>query len=273
MRSQWPTSGVTFVEKTPLYAVAQNDALAFLGGIKDSVADIVFLDPPFNLRKPYGGAKLPEFDTPASYEQYLRLVIAESSRILAPGGALYLYHLPYWASRLSSLLLDLLTFRHWVAVSMKNGFARGDKLYPAHYALLYYTNGDPAHFNRPRLKAATCRSCGATIKDYGGYRSVIDKKGVNLSDIWEDLSPVRHQSRKHRAANELPIQLTDRIVEISGVAGGLLVDPFLGSGTSAVSAFHGGMRMLGNDLDSVTVSVAIDRLRNCAASSLPAGAA
>ena len=34
---------------------------------------------------------------------------------------------------------------------MKNGFARGKKLYPAHYALLYFTKGMPASFQRPKI--------------------------------------------------------------------------------------------------------------------------
>ena len=34
---------------------------------------------------------------------------------------------------------------------MKGTFSRGKKLYPAHYALLYYTKGEPRVFNRVRL--------------------------------------------------------------------------------------------------------------------------
>ena len=114
------------------------DALVFLRSIKDGVADVVFLDPPFNLGKDYGVRSSLEEAEPERYESYMRAVIREGIRALKPGGALFLYHLPYWATRLSIELQSGLEFRHWIAIAMKNGFARGRRLYPAHYSLLYY---------------------------------------------------------------------------------------------------------------------------------------
>ena len=71
---------------------------------------------------------------------------------------------------------------------------------------------------------------------------------MNLSDFWDDLSPVRHVGRKHRVANELPPSLTDRVLDICGVEGSVLVDPFVGSGTSVVSAASRGIGFVANDL-------------------------
>jgi site-specific DNA-methyltransferase (adenine-specific) len=87
-----------------------------------------------------------------------------------------------------------------------------------------------------------CKHCGRTVKDYGGYESIILAKGVNVSDIWDDLSPVRHNSHKTRAVNELPLTLTRRVMHISGLSSGLLVDPFAGSGSTVVAAVEHGMR-------------------------------
>ena len=143
---------------------------------------------------------------------------------------------------------------------MKNGFVRGRNLYPAHYALLYYTNGAARLFNRPRYSAHRCRHCGELVKDYGGYRHIVEKQGINLSDVWDDLSPVRHRNTKIRAANQLPLQLTDRVLDIAGSADALLVDPFVGSGTSVVSAVRHNMRFLANDLSRRNVNLSIRRL-------------
>jgi len=130
----------------------------------------------------------------------MKKLIRDMVRVLKPGGAFFLYHLPYWASRLSQELLAQLQFRHWIAIAMKNGFVRGKNLYPAHYALLYYTKGAPARFTRPRLEPQLCRHCRGLVKDYGGYTGIIQSKGINLSDFWDDLSPVRHKNRKLRKA-------------------------------------------------------------------------
>jgi site-specific DNA-methyltransferase (adenine-specific) len=238
-----------------------DDALIFSKALRSEIADIVFLDPPFNLGKDYGVARWLENGDSDAYEFYMKKIIREMVRVLKPGGALFLYHLPYWASRLSHDLLAQLTFRHWIAIAMKNGFVRGNNLYPAHYALLYYTKGAPAQFVRPPLEPQLCRHCRGLVKDYGGYRSIIQSKGINLSDFWDDLSPVRHNSRKHRKANQLPLVLTDRIVAIAGVGNGLLIDPFAGTGTSLISAHRAGMFFVGNEFSKRSIRVCITRLK------------
>jgi site-specific DNA-methyltransferase (adenine-specific) len=238
------------------------DGLTFLQSLRSDVADVVFLDPPFNLGKNYGIVSRIEVAPPTEYERYIESVLVESARVLAVGGSLFMYHVPYWAARMSRCLQERLTFRHWISVAMKNGFVRGRNLYPAHYALLYYTKGVAKSFNRPRYAAHRCRHCGELVKDYGGYRHIVETNGINLSDVWDDLSPVRHKSTKLRSANQLPVRLTDRVLEIAGCDGALLVDPFVGSGTSVVSAVGRGMRFVANDLSRRNVTLSMARLQS-----------
>lgn len=237
------------------------DGIDLLSQIRTGVADIVFLDPPFNLGKQYGSFSA-ENDLIAQdvYLTWMKRVLRECVRVVKPGGAVYLYHLPIWATRLAHLLDRKLELRHWIAVSMKNGFVRGKRLYPAHYALLYYTKGAPATFSRPKIPTLLCRHCGKHIRDYGGYAQYVTD-GINLSDIWDDISPVRHKKYKTRAANELPIEVLKRIVAISGTAGGLLVDPFVGSGTAAVAARQSGMSFIVGDRERTFCTVTKTRLR------------
>ena len=225
------------------------DASEFLASQRSEAADLVFLDPPFNLGKKYSAGH-PRLDRRASrdYRRWLSSILLEAVRVLAPGGSLFLYHLPEWAVRAAGELERHLNFRHWIAISMKNGFARGKKLYPAHYALLYYTKGVPLSFTRPRLTPQLCRHCKKLVRDYGGYTSIIEEKGVNLSDVWDDISPVRHAAKKHRDANELPATITDRVAAIAGFDGGRFLDPFAGAGSAVISAASVGMRFRAADL-------------------------
>jgi site-specific DNA-methyltransferase (adenine-specific) len=237
------------------------DALSFLTAMRDNVADVVFLDPPFNLGKDYGRANRVELYEPESYDLYMRSVLRHSIRVLRQGGALFVYQMPVWAIPWAAFLSEHLVFRNWIAVSMKNGFARARRLYPAHYALLYYTNGVPARFHRPKLEPRRCRLCDGLLKDYGGYRKIVEKKGINLSDVWDDLSPIRHKSTKLRAPNQLPLEITDRVCAIAGAPGSLLVDPFMGTGTSLVSALAHRMHFVGNDIEAANVRITKERLQ------------
>lgn len=243
-------------------SVFAGDAIDFLETLPDGCASLVFIDPPFNLGKKYSSAN-PQIDsrTDGDYRSWLILVLRESERILKEGGTLYLYHLPKWAMRMGPELEAMgLEFRHWVAVSMKNGFVRGRRLYPAHYALLMFTKGEPLYFERPRLKPQRCRHCNGYIKDYGGYLSIVEEKGLNLSDVWEDLSPVRHKNRKNRSANELSSDMMNRIFSISGHRGELFVDPFVGAGSSALAAGKKGMKFSVCDIVRDNCEIASSRL-------------
>ena len=236
------------------------DAKSFLDSVPAGTADIVFLDPPFNIGKQYELAEFKDRDDPDVYFGWLSSILRQSVRILRPGGALYVYHLPAVAYKIASLLDHNLEFRHWIAVSMKNNFARGNRLYPAHYALLYFTKGSPSHFERPKIRPKTCRHCGKLVKDYGGYRKIIEEKGLNLSDFWDDLSPVRHASTKSRIANELPEALFTRILTISGFPGGTYVDPFLGSGGGVIAAAKAHMHSIAGDASLASCKLAATRI-------------
>lgn len=232
-----------------------------LTSVESSSVELVFLDPPFNLGKLYSG-DAPGLDAreTGEYENWMKEILDLALDVLAPGGSLYLYHLPEWAIRFGAYLDGSLQFRHWIAVSMKNGFARGDRLYPAHYGLLYFTKGEPRYFSRPRIKPSVCRHCGRNIKDYGGYKSIIEEKGINLSDVWEDLSPVRHANRKLRPQNQLPLKMLERVIEISGKKGFKYLDPFAGTGTGVIAAIKGGLSFIAGDIVEANCKLTQERV-------------
>jgi site-specific DNA-methyltransferase (adenine-specific) len=229
--------------------VVCEDALRLLNSLRAECANVVFLDPPFNLGKAYGNnGKKADRKSEADYRDYMTKVLVRAAEVLVPGGALYLYHIPKWAIQLACDIPSYLEFRHWIAISIKSGFVRGRRLYPAHYALLYYTKGKPKVFSRPKIPRPVCARCKKDLRDYGGYKKFVES-GINLSDIWDDISPVRHKNNKHRRSNELPLKLVSRILTISGIRGGLVIDPFAGAGSMLVAARQAKMHFVGGDMD------------------------
>lgn len=224
------------VFETGLGVLYQADCLRVLGGIEGESVDLVFADPPFNLGKDYGDG-VNDSLTDEEYLDWCGRWISECVRVLKPGGAFFLWNLPRWNVELGHRLQgEGMLFRHWIAVDIKYSLPIPGRLYPSHYSLLYYTKGKPKFFNRPRVPIPVCRHCGGDIKDYGGHRNKLNPDGLNLSDVWNDIPPVRHRATKRRGANELSIKLLRRVLEISTEPGDLVFDPFGGSGTTYAAA-------------------------------------
>jgi site-specific DNA-methyltransferase (adenine-specific) len=208
-----------------------------MNAMKSKSIDCIFADPPFNLGKNYHNGHnddLPEND----YLRWSYLWIDECVRLLSEGGSLFIYCLPKWAYHFAGHLDSKLVFRHWIATSMKSTFRRGRRLYPAHYAILYFTKGEPRVFNRLRVPIPRCRmpNCRAEIHDYGGHRKYINSRGLNLSDFWDDTSPVRHKKYKFRRFNELQPRIPERCIRLSTRKGAVILDPFGGGGSSYEAA-------------------------------------
>ncbi len=217
-------------------ALFKSDSLQLMNQMRSETIDCIFADPPFNIGKNYQNGfndRLSDVD----YFNWCKKWIDESSRLLKPGGSFFLYALPQLAIRFAGFMGETLSFRHWIALSMKGTFPRGKKLYPAHYALLYFTKGEPKTFNRVRLAVPTCRHCGGEIKDYGGHRKKLNPLGLNLSDFWDDTSPNRHRKFKVRpGVNELKLMIPERAILISTEPSDLVLDPFGGGGTTFEAA-------------------------------------
>ncbi|MGQ0503587.1 MAG: DNA-methyltransferase [Panacagrimonas sp.] len=210
---------------------------------------MAFADPPFNLGKTYT-SRINDALAESEYLSWCQQWLTEMVRVLRPGGSLFLWNLPKWNIPLGSFLGQSLTFRHWISVDIKYSLPITNRLYPSHYSLLYFVKGPkPAIFHPDRTPVPCCRQCGGELKDYGGYKDKMNPKGVNLSDVWTDIPPVRHAKYKYRSANALSLKLMDRIICMASDPGSVILDPFGGSGTTFVAAELLGRKWLGSELD------------------------
>ena len=80
---------------TELGQLYQADCLDLLRTLHAGSVHAFFADPPFNLNKDYG--RNGHDNRPADeYLDWSKQWISEAVRVLAPGGALFLYNLPRW---------------------------------------------------------------------------------------------------------------------------------------------------------------------------------
>ncbi|WP_340005838.1 site-specific DNA-methyltransferase [Paenibacillus sp. FSL K6-0276] len=237
--------------QTELGKLYQEDCIPLIRSLPRESVDLVFADPPFNLNKSYESGMNDKL-TKAEYLQWTEEWVLGCVDLLKEGGSLFIWNLPVWGTHISEILNKHLTFRHWIAADIKYRLPIQNRLYPAHYSLLYYTKGEkPNTFNGERLPLEVCRHCGGDIRDYGGYKDKLNPLGINLSDIWYDLSPVRHSKYKTRTSNELPLKLLERVISMASNEGDTVFDPFGGSGTTFIVSEILKRKWIGSELGPV----------------------
>ena len=80
-RSIWLGKPPGYIRKLDEGILIKCDALKLLNSLKDGCADIIFLDPPFNLGKKYGSkSKKGDKITESEYEEFMRSVLFSSMR-------------------------------------------------------------------------------------------------------------------------------------------------------------------------------------------------
>lgn len=243
-------------------ALFRGDCNKILSKITDNCVDTIFADPPFNIGKEYG-LNVNDCRDDDEYLSWCYKWIDECIRVLKQGGSFFLYNIPKWNIHLSKYMIDKgLHFRDWIVVDIKFGLPIQGRLYPSHYSLLYFSKGRHKTFRNIRTPIKLCRHCGEEVKDYGGHRHAMNPKGVNLTDVWDDIPPVRHAKfkSKKRKANALSTKLLDRVVEMTTLPGDLVLDPFGGSGTTYAVCEKKNRRWIGMDIESTEVIV--DRLES-----------
>lgn len=81
----------------------------------------------------------------------------------------------------------------------------------------------------------------------------MNPKGVNLTDVWNDIPPVRHKKFKHekRVENQLSTKLLERVIRMSTNKNDLVVDPFGGGGTTFAVCEKLHRRWIGSEIESI----------------------
>lgn len=230
-----------------LNTITQGDCLELLKDIPDNSVDMTFADPPFNLKKKYNGYK-----DSLEFQDYLEWCdkwISEMVRITKPTGSIFVHNIPKWLSYYVKLLNDHAYFKHWIAWQAPTA-PMGKSLQPAHYGILYYVK-DPkkTKIYEIRMPHDRERKSNYLRKDYGGKKAGLHPFGPLVSDVWTDIHRIKHNKYRDEHPCQLPVALLERLILMTTDEGDVVLDPVVGTGTTAVAAKKLGRQYIGFDLD------------------------
>ena len=236
------------------------DCIEILRAIPSDSIDMCFADPPFNLKKKYNSYKDKLQDE--EYLAWSKIWIEELVRVTKPTGSIFIHNIPRWLIYFAAILNEKAYFRHWIAWdAMSNPV--GKTLLPAHYGILFYTKSQKNFkFYEIRMPHKRCRVCNSYLKDYGGKKEQMHPFGPLVSDVWTDIHRIRHNVRRDKHPCQLPIHLLERIVLMTTDPGDVVLDPFLGTGTTAIAAKALGRHYIGIEVDPFYKKIAEEKLAN-----------
>ncbi len=86
-----------------------------------------------------------------------------------------------------------------------------------------------------------------------------ESKGVPIQNFWDDVYFIsRSEKNKRKYPTQKPIKLLERIIKSSCPRDGWVLDPFCGSGTSAIASFNLGRNCVTMDINTDAIEIATE---------------
>jgi len=257
--------------------IANTDTLDFLKTVPDKKVNLIVTSPPYNIGKVY--------EKKVKFQDYLNWqfeVIKECHRILNDGGALCwevgnyiekgeVFPLDIYFYNMIKQLPDL-KLRNRIIWYFESGLNATYRLSGRYETILWFTKGDNYTFNLDLIRVPQ------KYPDKKGYKGkhkgevLSNPLGKNPSDVWKvleddwsklmwDIPVVKaHHPEKTIHPAQFPIELVERLVLALTNENDIVLDPFMGVGTTLLAAILHNRRAVGIDKEKSYCDIAIDRI-------------
>lgn len=224
------------------------DMLSVCPRLREKSVDLIIADPPYNLTKSFNGTTFARRND-AEYEAYTREWLSAVKPLLKDTGSIYVCC--DWESSLiiGRVMEELFTVRNRITWQREKGRGAKANWKNGMEDIWFATAGKYYTFNLDAVKLrrrviAPYRVDGAP-KDWtetqdGKYRDTCP------SNFWDDITvPFWSMPENTAHPTQKPEKLIAKLILASSNPGDLVFDPFLGSGTTSVTAKKLGRRYLG----------------------------
>ncbi|WP_083768908.1 DNA-methyltransferase [Chloroflexus aggregans] len=221
------------------------DAIAWLRSLETESVDMIFADPPYNIKK----AEWDTFESQEEYVEWSLLWIREAARVLKPSGTLYICGFSEIIADLKLPASRLFKGCRWLIWHYKNKANLGSDWGRSHESILHFRKSKNFTFNIDDVRIPYGNHTlkypehpQAETSQYGkgnGRKNTIwqpHPRGAKPRDVIEIPTTCNGMHEKTPHPTQKPEELLRKLVLASSNVGDLIVDPFLGSGTTAVVA-------------------------------------
>lgn len=254
--------------KQPNGQIWNGDSIKWLKTLRDGCVDVVFADPPYNIKK----AEWDNFKSQQEYVEWSLQWIKEAARVLKPTGTLFV-------CGFSEILADIklpaqIYFKgcRWIIWHYTNKANLGNDWGRSHESILHLRKTKEYKLNIDAVRlpygAHTLKYPDhpqAETSQYGNGKKNVDHwtpnpLGAKPRDVFEIPTISNGAQEKTPHPTQKPEELLRKIILSSTNEGDLVIDPFLGSGTTIAAAEQLKRKWQGCDISNEYCSWAAQRI-------------
>lgn len=252
----------------PNGALFMEDSVKWLSSIKNESIDMVFADPPYNISK----AGWDTFESQDEYIDWSIQWIREVARILKPTGTLYICGFSEILADLKRPSMRYFKGCRWIVWNYLNKANLGNDWGRSHESILHLRKSKKFTMNiddiripysSHTLKYPSHPQAETSMYGMGKKRQnqwLPNPFGAKPKDVIQIPTTCNGMGEKTPHPTQKPEELVRKFVLASSNPGDIIIDPFLGSGTTAVVAEQLGRKWMGCDNNEEYCSWAITRI-------------
>lgn len=258
------------VYEHPNGTLFEGDSIEWLKSLENESVDLIFADPPYNIKK----TDWDKFETQEKYIDWSMQWISEAHRVLKKDGTLYVCGFSEILADIKHPSMKYFKGCRWLVWHYKNKANLGNDWGRSHESILHLRKTKKQKFNVDdvripygghTLKYPSHPQAETSQYGNGGKRKDIwtpHPMGAKPRDVLEVPTTCNGMGEKTKHPTQKPEELVRKFVLASSNENDLVIDPFSGSGTTAVVAEQLGRRWLGCEIEHEYNLWAMDRLDN-----------
>ena len=245
--------------------IHQGPCLELMEKMPDGAADLVVTSPPYNIGKKYEK----RIDLDRYIDQQAR-VIRECVRLLSDRGSLC-WQVGNYVNQGTIVPLDSVLYPVFAGLGLKmrnrivwcfeHGLHCSRRFSGRYEVIMWFTKSDQYWFDLDPVRIPQKYPGKKYFKGEKAGQYSCNPLGKNPGDVWTIPNVKHNHVEKTEHPCQFPVELVERLVLSMTEPGSLVLDPFLGVGSSAIAAVRHGRRAAGADIVPEYCQTAIERLR------------